>query len=161
MAVIDLSTAGIRFGYATETTAGTKPSTFTNVPHPKEIPDMNNEPNALDTSHLNIPAGGFKTYTEGLKDTGGSIAITIGMSASLLSAWNTMVAAAKTALESNKETWFVLYHPGLTDSFFFTGIPSELNFPSASVDEVWDATVYIVPTDIKGWDTAINPTDPS
>lgn len=161
MAVIDLSTAGIRFGYATEETAGTKPSAFTNVPHPKEIPDMNQAPNALDTSHLNIEAGGFKTYIEGLKDMGGSIAITIGMSATLLSAWNTMCEAAATALASNKETWFEFYHPSLTQGFFIKGIPSKLNFPSASVDSVWDATVYVVPTSVEGWATAINPSDPS
>lgn len=161
MAVIDLSTAGIRFGYAIETTAGTKPSTFINVPHPKEIPDMNQAPNALDTSHLNIEAGGFKTYIEGLKDMGGSIEITIGMSATLLTAWNTMCESAATALATGKETWFTFYHPSLTQGFFLKGIPSKLNFPSASVDAVWDATVYIVPTSVDGWDTAINPSDPS
>lgn len=159
--VVDLSTAGIRFGYATEATAGTMPTSgYTNVPHPKEIPDLSPEPNALDTSHLNIQAGGFKTYIEGLKDMGGALAITIGMSAELLSSWNAMVTAAATALEGGKRTWFTFYHPALEDGFFLAGIPSRLDFPGASVDEVWDATVYILPTDVHGWATAVNPTDP-
>lgn len=50
---INLSTAGIRVGYAFETTSGTKPSTFTNLPNPKSIPDMNPTPNALDVTSLN------------------------------------------------------------------------------------------------------------
>lgn len=160
--VVDLSTAGIRFGYKTEETAGTRPtSAFVNIPHPKEIPDLSPEPNALDTSHLNIEAGGFKTYIEGLKDMGGALAITIGMSAELLSTWNAMVTAAAAALALGKRTWFVFYHPSLSSSFFLAGIPSRLDFPGASVDEVWDATVYILPTDVYGWDTAVNPSDPS
>ena len=160
--VVDLSTAGIRFGYATEATSGTRPTTgYVNVPHPKEIPDLSPEPNALDTSHLNIAAGGFKTYIEGLKDMGGALAITIGMSAQLLTSWNAIVESAKTALAEGKRTWFVFYHPALEDSFFMAAEPSRLDFPGASVDEVWDATVYIMPTDVLGWETAVNPTDPS
>ena len=160
--VVDLSTAGIRFGYCTEETAGTRPTSgYVNIPHPKEIPDLSPEPNALDTSHLNIAAGGFKTYIEGLKDMGGALSITIGMSAELLSAWNTMVTNAKTALATGKRTWFVFYHPALSQSFFMAAEPSRLDFPGASVDEVWDATVYILPTDVEGWGTAINPSDPS
>jgi len=50
---IDLSTAGIRVGYAVETTAGTKPTAFTNLANPKSIPDMNPEPNTLDVTSLN------------------------------------------------------------------------------------------------------------
>lgn len=162
MAAIDLSTAGIRFGYCVEATAGTRPdSGYTNIPHPKEIPDLSPEPNALDTSHLNIEQGGFKTYIEGLKDMGGALSITIGMSAELLTNWNTMVESAATAKASGKRMWFVFYHPSLTKSFFMAAEPSELDFPGASVDEVWDATVYIIPTDVAGWETAVNPADPS
>lgn len=160
--VVDLSTAGIRFGYATEATAGTRPTTgYVNIPHPKEIPDMNQSPNALDTSHLNIEAGGYKTYIEGLKDSGGALEFKFGMTAQLLADWNDMCDAAATALADNKRTWFVLYSPGLTKSFFFAGNPSKLNFPSASVDSVWDASVYVLPTDVLGWETAVNPVDPT
>ena len=156
---IDLSTAGIRFGYAYETQSGEKPSAFINIPNPKSTPDMNPEPNALDITSLNDTE--WKRYMEGLKDFGGSLAFTIGMSKELLSSWNTIVETTKTNEATGKRTWFVLYHPGLEDSFFFTGDPSKLGFPEAAVDEVWDATVYVAPTGEIGWDTAVNPADPT
>lgn len=159
---VDLSTAGIRIGFAHEATAGTMPTSgYTNIPKPKEIPDMNPEPNGLETSSLNIPAGGYKTYTPGLKDMGGSLGITFGMSEVFAEAWNAMCDAAATALESGKKTWFTFYHPGRTKSLFITGIPSKVYFPAASVDEVWDCTAYITPTGEPVMATAVNPSDPS
>lgn len=157
---IDISTAGIRFGYAIESSVGVKPSAFVNFANPKSIPDLSPEPNGLDTSSLNIEAGGYKTYIEGLKDIGGSIGIGFGMSQLLLDTWNNMCEASKTAEAQNKRTWFVFYHPALDKSFFMTGQPSKLGFPEAEVDTVWDATAYVMPTGELGWDSAINPTDP-
>lgn len=158
---VDLSTAGIRVGFAIETTAGTMPSAFTNIPKPKEIPDISPEPNGLDTSHLNIPAGGYKTYTPGLRDMGSSLAITFGMSEVFAEAWNQMCDDAETALANGKKTWFTFYHPGRTKALFITGTPAKVYFPGASVDEAWDSTAYITPTGEPTLAAAINPTDPS
>lgn len=159
---VDLSTAGIRIGFCIETTAGTMPTSgYTNIPKPKEIPDMNPEPNGLETSSLNIPAGGYKTYTPGLKDMGGSLGITFGMSEVFAEAWNDMCDDAATALADGKKCWFTFYHPGRTKSLFITGIPSKVYFPAAAVDEVWDCTAYITPTGEPTMATAVNPTDPS
>ena len=156
---IDLTTIGIRFGYAIEVTAGTKPSSFTNIQNPKSTPDFNPEPNAIDITSLNDLI--YKRYTKGLKDLGGALTFTIGMSQSLLTSWNTMVSNSETAKAQNKRTWFVLYHPQLDKSFFLTGEPAELGFPEAEVDSAWDANVSIAPTGEIGWATAINPTDPA
>lgn len=155
---IDLSTAGIRLGYAYETVAGTRPSTYINIFNPKSTPDFNPEPNSLDITSLNDTE--FKRYMNGLKDLGGSLSFTIGMSQSLLDTWNTMCDTTKANESTGKRTWFILYHPGLDKSFGFVGEPSKLGFPEASVDAVWDATVYIAPRDEIGWYTAVNPTDP-
>ena len=156
---IDLTTIGIRFGYAIEVNAGTKPSSFTNIQNPKSTPDFNPEPNAIDITSLNDLV--YKRYTKGLKDLGGALTFTIGMSQALLTAWNTMVSNSETAKAQNKRTWFVLYHPNLDKSFFFTGEPAELGFPEAEVDSAWDANVSIAPTGEIGWATAVNPTDPA
>lgn len=159
---VDLSTAGIRIGFCLENTAGVMPTSgYTNIPKPKEIPDMNPEPNGLETSSLNIPAGGYKTYTPGLKDMGGSLGITFGMSEVFAEAWNTMCDNAATALADGKKCWFTFYHPGRTKSLFITGIPSKVYFPAASVDEVWDCTAYITPTGEPVMATAVIPSDPS
>ena len=47
---LEISTAGISVSYAVETTAGTKPSTFTNIPNIKSTPDFNPEPGALEVT---------------------------------------------------------------------------------------------------------------
>ena len=155
---IDLSTAGIRIGFATESTAGTKPSAFTNLKNPKSIPDMNPEPNTLDVTSLNDTE--WKRYIPGLKDIGGSIGITFGVSDSFHTTWKTLCSTAATAKAQGKATWFVFYIPGFTESFFMTAEPVMYGMPAAEVDSVLDVTVNIVPTGNFGWATAVNPTDP-
>lgn len=156
---IDLSTAGIRIGFATESTAGTKPSAYTNLKNPKSIPDMNPEPNTLDVTSLNDTE--WKRYIPGLKDIGGAIGITFGASDAFHTAWKTLCSTAATAKAQGKATWFVFYIPGYTESFFMTAEPVMYGMPAAEVDSVLDVTVNIVPTGNFGWATAVNPTDPA
>ena len=159
MAAIDLSTAGIRVGFAYESTAGSgKPASFTSLPNPKSIPDMNPTPNALDVTSLNDTE--WKRYIEGLKDIGGAVGITFGMSQSFFTAWETLCNTTETNKATGKRTWFVFYVPGLQKSFFMTAEPSMIGMPAAEVDSVLDVTVNIIPTGEIGWATAINPTDP-
>ena len=69
---IAISTAGVTFGYAVEATAGTRPTTgYILIPDIKEIPEMNPEPETLESTTL--AATEFKTYIEGLKDLGGAL----------------------------------------------------------------------------------------
>ena len=156
---IDLSTAGIRVGYAVETTAGTKPTAFTNLANPKSIPDMNPEPNTLDVTSLNDTE--WKRYIPGLKDVGGAIGITFGASDAFHTTWKTLCESAATAKATGKSVWFVFYIPGYTESFFMTADPVMYGMPAAEVDAVLDVTVNIVPTGNFGWSTSVNPTDPA
>jgi hypothetical protein len=158
MAAIDLSTAGIRVGFAYETTAGTKPSSFTNLPNPKSIPDMNPEPNALDITSLNDTE--WKRYMEGLKDMGGALGITFGMSQEFFTTWETFVETTDTNKATGKRSWMVFYVPGLEKSFFMTVDPAMIGMPAAEVDSALDVEVRVLPTGEIGWDTAVNPTDP-
>lgn len=158
MSSVDLTTIGIRFGFAIESTAGTRPTAFENIVNPKDTPDLSPQPDSLDATSLNDLE--FKRYLLGLKDTGGNISFTVAMSEATLNQWNDMCEDSKTAEASGKATWFCLYHPGLSNSFFFKGQPAKLGFPSSGVNSVWDATVYIAPTGGFDWDTAVNPTDP-
>lgn len=154
---IDLSTAGIKVAYAIEQTAGTKPTAFTNIPNPKSIPDTNPEPSTYDSTSLN--ATEWKTYIEGLKDMGGALAITFGMSQVFLDMWEKLCDDVETAAASNKRMWMEFWHPKLTKSFFFTCEPTRLGFPSADVDSIWDADANVTPTGEIGWAEAIVPTD--
>lgn len=158
MPVIDLSTIGARFGFAYETVAGTRPSSFTNIPNPKSIPEFNPEPNTGETTSLNNEE--YTSYIPLLKDLGGALGFGIGMSQELLTSWNEMCETTATNEASGKRTWFVIYHPGLSKSLFFTGRPSKLGMPAMDTNVVWDTTVYVAPTNEPEWQTAIKPTDP-
>lgn len=158
MAAIDLSTAGIRVGFAYESTSGTKPTSFTNLANPKSIPDMNPEPNALDITSLNDTE--WKRYMQGLKDMGGALGITFGMSQEFYTSWQTMCETTETNKANNLRTWMVFYVPGLADAFFMTVDPAKMGMPAAEVDSVLDVTVNVLPTGEIGWATAVNPTDP-
>lgn len=157
MAAIDLSTAGIRVGYAFEATSGTKPSSYTNLPNPKSIPDMNPTPNALDITSLNDTE--WKRYMEGLKDMGGALGLTFGMSQEFFDLWETICDTDDTNKSTGKRTWLVFYVPGLSDSFFMPVDPARIGMPAAEVDAVLDVTVNVLPIGAPEWDTAVNPTD--
>ena len=55
---------------------------------------------------------------------------------------------------TNKATWFEIYVPGLTNSFYFAGIPSELGLAAMDVDAVAEINAYVTPNQIEGWATS-------
>lgn len=149
---IRLSTAGISIKYAVEETAGTKPTTasaYTLIPEIKEIPDINPEPSTLETTTLGETE--YKTYIDGLKDLGGALSFLANLTQDFKDAWETMVTAAETAKAAGKATWFVIDIPGITEAVYFTGSPSNLGIPGASVDEVLEINAYITPTNAPTW----------
>ena len=152
---IDLSTAGIRVGYGIETNAGTKPSAFIDIPNPKSIPDFNPEVGTYDVTSLNDT--GWKRYIDGLKDVGGALAITFGMSQVFLDMWEDICDKYETGIASNKRMWLVFYHPRLNKSFFFTCAPTRMGWAAAEVDSAWDTSVSVTPTGEIGWAEAIEP----
>lgn len=148
----ELSTAGVSVQYCVETTAGTKPTTgFTVIPNIKSIPDLNPEPSSLEVTDLSDTE--WKRYIPGLKDPGGALAFTANNTDAFQTAWAALVTAAETAKASNKATWFEIVVPGLTKSFQFAGIPSDLGLSAIDVDSVLEVDAYVAPNQIDGWDT--------
>lgn len=149
---IALSTAGVTIGYAVETTAGTRPTTgYTNIPDVKEVPEMNPEPETLETTTLAETE--YKTYIEGLKDLGGALSFLANYTTDLETAWSALVEAYQTAKATGKATWFEVKHPGLPKSVFFTGQPSAMGLPAMSVNAVLETNLYITPTNAPAWET--------
>ena len=149
---IAISTAGVTFGYAVEATKGTRPTTgYTIIPDVKEIPEMNPEPETLETTDLSQTE--FKTYIEGLKDLGGALSFLANFTEELEGAWTTLVEAYKTAIDEGKATWFEVKHPKLEKSVFFTGQPSAMGLPGMGVNAVLETNLYITPTNAPIWET--------
>lgn len=152
-----LNTAGVKLGYAVETTKGTKPTKFTHINDIKSVPDFNPEPNALQTTDLSVT--GYHTYTEGLRDLGGSLSFGANLTNELITDWGAIVESYKTAKSGGKSMWFEITHPELEKAVFFTGEPSELGLPALEVDSVMETNVYIVPATEPKWDTKIEITE--
>jgi hypothetical protein len=142
---INLSTAGIKLGYAVEQTAGERPTTgFKRIYGAKSTPSLNPSPDTLETTTLDELE--YKTYIDGLKDLGGALEFTFNLTEELITAWDELMTAYETAKASGKATWFVIVIPGLTDAFFFTGNPSNMGLPETTVNSVLEITNYITPT---------------
>ena len=152
---IAISTAGVTFGYAVEATAGTRPETgYTLIPDVKEIPEMNPEPETLESTTLAETE--FKTYIEGLKDLGGALSFLANYTTELEEVWATLVSAYKTAVAADKSVWFEVKHPKLEKSVFFTGQPSAMGLPAMSVNNILETNLYITPTNAPAWEEKSN-----
>jgi hypothetical protein len=149
---IAISTAGVTFGYAVETVKGTRPASGYNIiPDIKEIPEMNPEPETLETTVLSETE--FKTYIEGLKDLGGALSFLANYTTELETVWAELVEAYKTAATTGLATWFEVKHPKLDKSVFFTGQPSAMGLPAMAVGNVLETNLYITPTNAPAWET--------
>ncbi len=153
---IPLSTAGVTFGYAVETTKGTRPTTgYINIPDVKEVPEMNPEPETLETTTLAETE--FKTYIEGLKDLGGALSFLANYTTELETVWSALVEAYKTAKVAGLSVWYEVKHPGLEKSVFFTGQPSAMGLPAMGINAVLETNLYITPTNAPIWETKSTP----
>ena len=149
---IALSTAGVTVGYAVEEAKGTRPTAgYTIIPDVKEVPEMNPEPETLETTTLAETE--YKTYIEGLKDLGGALSFLANYTTELETVWSTLVAAYKAAKAEGKSVWFEVKHPSLEKSVFFTGQPSAMGLPAMSVNSVLETNLYITPTTAPAWET--------
>ena len=149
---IAISTAGVTFGYAVEATKGTRPvSGYSIIPDIKEIPEMNPEPETLETTVLSETE--FKTYIEGLKDLGGALSFLANYTTELETVWAELVEAYKAATADDKSVWFEVKHPKLDKAVFFTGQPSAMGLPAMAVGNVLETNLYITPTNAPKWET--------
>lgn len=150
---IELSTAGIKIGYAVETAAGTRPTTgYTVIPSIKSIPSLNPAPDTLETTDLSQTE--YKTYIDGLKDLGGALTFTANLTQEFTEKWAALVTAYKTGIADSKQTWFCVNIPGITKDFYFRGNPSEQGLPAAEINQVLETEVFITPTQVDGWQAA-------
>lgn len=149
---LEFSSAGVEIRYKVEATSGSRPTSgYVTLPSIKTSPDFNAEPSTLDVTDFSDTE--WKRSIPGLRDVGGALAFTANMTASFKTAWNSLVSAANAAKASNLSTWFEVAIPNF-DSFFFTGMPSELGLKAMEVDSVVEADGYITPNKILGWTTS-------
>lgn len=138
--------------YAVESTTGTRPtaaSAYTQIPGIREIPGLGEEATAIDITPLEELQ--FMQYTAGLKDSGGNIAFVANNTNAFQTAWDTLCSAYATGIASDKNTWFCITHPNLTNAFYFTGEPVSLGLSAASVNEALNANANVIAGKVEGW----------
>ena len=144
MASPRLSTAGMTLQYAVETSAGTRPTTgYTKIPEVKSMPSFNPSPNTIDSTTLEETE--YMTYVQGLKDLGGALEYGANLTEDLIEAWDTLMDTYEGAIGENKQVWFAVVHPKLTNATYFVGTPAPLGLNEASVDSMLETTLYITP----------------
>lgn len=152
----DLSTIGMHVGIAFETTSGERPTEkYYDLQKPKSIPDMNPEPENIDTTSLN--AKKYKTSIPGLLDLSGAQGFTFQMSQVLLDTWENVCDQWDKNREAGLRPWLEIYHPYLTDAWFIPIEPSRLGIPAAEVNSAWDVTVNVTITGEIVIDEAVEP----
>ena len=152
MAEAGISTLGITFGYGTETTAGTKPTSFKQLTRINALGGINIEPEQIDASALEDE---ITRYVKGRADTGGSFAVTVNFTSDTVKEWQDLITAYK-ALSGGKRMWFETIIPGITNSFFVVAQPpEEIPQPEIGQNELLTVEMNLTIEEYKGLDASV------
>lgn len=149
-----LSTLGVTFGYGVETTAGTKPTTFKQLPECESIGGISLETEQIDVSSLED----YTTqYVAGRQDTGGTWEVTFHMDPDVsVPNIQELYEAAATAKTSGKGVWFQVMFPDMEDAFFVIAETGrEIPLPDIAGNEAAIMSITLIITQYKGLDTKV------
>lgn len=148
-----LSTLGVTFGYGVETTAGTKPASFTQLERINSIGGISLSTEQIDASALED----YQTkYVAGRQDSGGTWSVTINFTDETATEWDTLISAYNTAKASGLAMWFEVIVPNQTDAFFVVAQPPQLiPMPEISQNGLLTVEIQLVVVEYKGWDTKV------
>lgn len=151
--IMGVSTLGVTFGYGVETTAGQKPSTFTQLQRINSIGGITVTPATIDASALEDLV--TKTVA-GRGDTGGTWTITVNFTPETADEWGTLISAYQTAKAAGKNLWFETIVPGFTDGFFVVAQPPEaIPQPEMGQNALLTVEFPLVIVEPKGMDTKV------
>lgn len=153
---MDLTTIGVKVGYAVETTAGTKPTAFTWLKRCKAIAGIDLSNDNIDTTALEDR---IRQYAQGLADTGGDWPLTFGLNDAVIDALAAMRTASLAGKAEGKATWFDVWFPDLAKSFYVIAEPGMIPMPDIAVGNAAEIQVPCTINEYKGLDTAIEPND--
>lgn len=149
-----LSTLGVTFGYGVETTAGTKPTTFKQLPECESIGGISLDTEQIDVSSLED----YTTqYVAGRQDTGGTWEITFHMDPDVsVPKIQELYQEATTAKGSGKGVWFQVMFPDMEDAFFVIAETGrEIPLPDIAGNEAAIMSITLVITQYKGLDAKV------
>lgn len=156
MALSGVSTVGIKFGYAVETSAGTKPTAFKQLTRINNIAGISLETEQIDSSALEDE---ISKSIAGRQSTGGTWAVTVNLTDETIAEWTALISAAATAKASNLNTWFTVWSPYLNKSFYIVAEPPKnIPLPESGQNSLQTVEMSLTINEYKGMDTKIEPT---
>ena len=113
--VAGISTLGSLTGYAVETTAGTKPTTFKMLHRINASDEIAIETETIDASALEDM---IERTIAGRGSTGGTFGVTVNVTDETITEWETLIEEYETGKASGKAMWYEEYFPSLSKAFF-------------------------------------------
>jgi hypothetical protein len=152
--VMGLSTLGITFGYGVESTAGTKPASFTQLDRINNIGGISMDVEQIDASALEDTQ---TKYVAGRADTGGQWTVTVNFTDETATEWENLITAYNTAQASGLNLWFETILPNQSDAFFVVAQPpQQLPMPEIGQNELLTLEIVLTVVEYKGWDTKVS-----
>lgn len=153
---MDLTTIGVKLGYAVESASGQKPAAFTWLKRCKNIGGIELTSEKIDVTALEDKV---KQYAEGVADTGGEWALTFGLNDDVVAALTALRDESIAAKETGLATWFNVWFPGLKKSFYIVAEPGMIPMPEVAQGSPAEININCTINEYKGLDTAIEPVD--
>lgn len=153
---MDLTTIGVKVGYAVEETAGQKPTTFKWLKRCKNIPGIDLSQEKIDVTALEDK---IKQYAAGVADTGGDWNLTFGVNDDVVADLTSMREASIAGKNANKATWFDVWLPGLSKSFYVIAEPGMIPMPDFSQGNAAEIQINCTVNEYKGLDDAVEPVE--
>ena len=152
--IAGLSTLGITFGYGVETTAGEKPSTFTQLTRINSIGGITIENEQIDASAIE---DFVSRYVRGRADTGGAFAVGVNFTPQTQAQWKAVIAAYKAAEEAGLRMWFETIIPGFDEAFLVVAQPpSAIPQPEMGQNELLVTEYNLTIEEYIGMDTKVD-----
>lgn len=148
-----VSTLGIVLGYGVETTAGTKPATFTGLDRINAIGGIAINSETIDSSAL------YDLVTRTIRgrgDTGGTWTVTVNFTPETKTQW-AAVLSAYSALTEGKRMWFEVIIPTFEDAFFVVAQPpTALPMPEMGQNSLLTVEMTLTIEEYIGMDTKVD-----
>lgn len=147
-----ISTLGITFGYGVETTAGTKPTAFTQLNRINAIGGITIENEQIDASALEDMVS---RYVQGRADTGGTFAVTVNFTPETNEEWKTVLEDFS-GLSSGLRMWFETIIPGFDEAFFVVAQPpTAIPQPEIGQNELLTIEMNLTIEEYRGMETKV------
>lgn len=148
-----ISTLNITFGYGVESTAGTKPTSFTRLHRINSIGGITIENEQIDASALEDITS---KYIRGRGDTGGSFTVGVNFTTETNNEWKTVISEYSKIENSGKRMWFETIIPGFDEAFFVVAQPpTAIPQPEIGQNELLVVEMNLTIEDFRGMEEKV------